>query len=84
MSIPKTNTELTYHQNLEVAIGQRVVELLNLKVGKELGQLKTTWGSKTVRGLGAVITRIVEEEEHRLKEFYETSELFAPVKTPTV
>ena len=49
---------------LNVAIGQKVAELLNLKFGKD-GRTKTSWGTKSIQGLGASIARIVEEEEKR-------------------
>ena len=51
---------------LSVAVGQKVAELLNLKFGKD-GRTKTSWGTKSLQGLGACITRIVEEETERLK-----------------
>lgn len=57
-----TNEVLTDQAALEVAIGQRVAELLKIKVNK-LGLLNTSWGTKTIQGLGACILRIAEEEE---------------------
>lgn len=52
---------------LEVAIGHEVSKLLNLKFGKD-GRTKTTWGTKSIQGLGACISRIVEEQTKRLKD----------------
>lgn len=49
---------------LNVAIGQKVSELLNLKINKQ-GKVKTSWGDKTWVGLGASILRIVEEENEK-------------------
>lgn len=53
---------------LSVAVGQKISELLELKFGKD-GRTKTTWGTKSIQGLGACITRIVEEEKERLKDY---------------
>lgn len=53
---------------LSVAVGQKISELLSLKFGKD-GRTKTTWGTKSIQGLGACITRIVEEEKERLKDY---------------
>ena len=50
---------------LTVAIGQKVAELLNLKFDK-LGRTKTSWGTKSIIGLGATIERIIEEEKTRI------------------
>lgn len=47
-----------------VAVGQKVAELLNLKFGKD-GKTKTSWGTKSIQGLGASIARIYEEEQKR-------------------
>jgi hypothetical protein len=66
----KTQTEEQKQNDqtaLSVAIGYEVSQLLNLKFGKD-GRTKTSWGTKTVQGIGACIQRIVEEEtEKRLK-----------------
>lgn len=51
---------------LEVAIGHEVAKLLNLKFGKD-GRTKTGWGTKSIQGLGASTTRIVEEQTERLR-----------------
>lgn len=51
---------------LNVAIGHEVAQLLNLKFGKD-GRTKTSWGTKSIQGLGACITRIIEEQTERLK-----------------
>ena len=61
-----TTTNLTDATTLEVAIGYKVAQLLNLKFGKD-GRTKTSWGTKSVQGLGACITRIVEEQTEGLK-----------------
>lgn len=53
------------NQELEVAIGHEVSKLLNLKFGKD-GRTNTSWGNKSIQGLGACITRIVEEQTERL------------------
>ena len=58
---------LTKTQLLNIATGQKVAELLSLKVGKD-GRIKTDWGTKTIQGLGACINRIVEEESERINE----------------
>ena len=60
-------TAVSKENVLSVAIGQKVSELLALKFGKD-GRTKTTWGTKSIQGLGACITRIVEEETERLKD----------------
>jgi len=51
---------------LNVAIGQKVSELLGLKISKQ-GRIKTSFGDKTWIGLGATILRIVEEENEKMK-----------------
>lgn len=51
---------------LNVTIGQKVSELLNLKISKQ-GRVKTSYGGKTWIGLGATILRIVEEEKENIK-----------------
>ena len=61
-----TTTETTKEIALNVAIGYEVAQLLNLKFGKD-GRTKTSWGTKSVLGLGATIARIVEEQTERLK-----------------
>lgn len=53
---------------LRTAIGQAVGELLSVKFNKTDGRCKTSWGTKTVQGLGASIMRIVEEHTDRLTE----------------
>lgn len=60
-------TEQTKTTTLEVAIGYEIAQLLNLKFSKD-GRVKTSWGTKSVQGLGACITRIVEEQTERLKD----------------
>jgi hypothetical protein len=57
--------ELT--SELSVAIGHEVAILLNLEFNN-IGRTKTSWGTKSVRGLGNCIIRIVEEQSERLKE----------------
>ncbi len=52
---------------LNVAIGQKISELLNLKINKQ-GRVKTSFGDKTWIGLGATILRIVEEEKENIKK----------------
>lgn len=51
---------------LNVAIGHEVAKLLKLKFGKD-GRTNTTWGTKSIEGIGACINRIVEEQTNRLK-----------------
>ena len=51
---------------LSVAIGYEVSNLLSLKFRD--GRTNTTWGTKTIQGLGACIERIVEEQTKRLSE----------------
>ena len=45
-------------------IGERVAELFFLKPNKK-GEYETSWGSKTLVGLGRVIERIVRESTER-------------------
>ena len=52
-----TETEKTNSRNEQ--IGEAVIRLLNLKVKD--GRVNTSWGNKTVIGLGASIDRIVSE-----------------------
>lgn len=66
----------TKKNTLEIAIGQRVTELLNLKFST-IGRTRTSWGTKSIQGLGACITRIVEEETERLADFDIISEQVA-------
>jgi hypothetical protein len=51
---------------LQVAIGPQVAQLLFLKFDKKMGRTKTTYGTKSIQGLGTSIMRIVEEETSRL------------------
>lgn len=51
----------------EVAVGQKVAALLNLKVNKITGVLNTSIGTKSIQGLGACIIRIIEEENNHLR-----------------
>jgi len=64
------NTEktLTKETAVSVAIGQRLSDLLNLKIGKD-GKINTSWGRKTIKGLGSCIIAIVEDENERLKDY---------------
>ena len=62
MKIPKKETVLN------IAVGQRIFELLNLKISKS-GRIYTSYGDKTIEGLGATINRIIEEENERLKDY---------------
>lgn len=65
-SVTQSDTVSPIHE-LEVAIGHEVSQLLNLKFGKD-GRTKTSWGTKSIQGLGACITRIVEEQAERLRK----------------
>ncbi len=53
--------EHTQRKEREIRIGNQVAQLLGLKFD-EKGECKTTWGTKSYQGLGAVITRMVEAE----------------------
>lgn len=44
----------------DIFIGNQIAKLLNLKFDAK-GECKTDWGTKTAQGLGAVVTRIVED-----------------------
>lgn len=55
---------------LEIAIGQKVLDLFRLSVGKT-GRINTTWGNKTVQGIGACIQRISEEQTYLTKRLTE-------------
>ena len=61
-------TEQTKSIELNVAIGYEIAQLLNLKFSNKDGKIKTSWGTKSVLGLGACITQIVEEQTERLKD----------------
>ena len=62
-----TETEiLSKETELNIAIGYEIAQMLNLKFDKE-GRCKTSWGTKTVLGLGSCINRIIEEQKERLK-----------------
>lgn len=52
---------------LSVAIGHEVAKLLNLKFNKQ-GRTNTSWGTKSVEGLGKCVQRIVEEQAARVRE----------------
>ena len=58
--------KITTEEELNIAIGYEVSQLLGLKFGKD-GRTKTSWGTKSVQGLGACISRIVEEQTKRLQ-----------------
>ena len=53
---------------LSVAIGYEVANLLNLSADKKTGYIKTAWGTKSIKGLGQCIQRIIEEQTNRLNE----------------
>tara|TARA_R110000868_G_scaffold74337_10_gene214982 strand:+ start:1274 stop:1621 length:348 start_codon:yes stop_codon:yes gene_type:complete len=59
---------------LNVAIGQKVSELLNLKLSKK-GTVKTSWGNKTWVGLGASILQIVKDAENAEEPNFDYQEL---------
>ena len=62
-----TETEILSKEiELNIAVGYEIAQMLNLKFDKE-GKCKTSWGTKTVLGLGACINKIVEEQKERLK-----------------
>ena len=64
----KTEAEiLSKETELNIAIGYELSQMLNLKFDKQ-GRCKTTWGTKTVQGLGACINRIIEEQKERLNK----------------
>jgi hypothetical protein len=66
MSNQETQAEILSNETaLNVAIGHEIAKLLSLKFDKQ-GRTKTTWGTKSVQGLGACITRIIEEQKERL------------------
>jgi hypothetical protein len=48
------------YKDRERSVGIDVVDMLGLKIDKN-DRVNTSWGSKTVKGLGASIIRIVEE-----------------------
>ena len=60
------NEKTTLEAELNIAIGYEVAQLLGLKFGKD-GRTKTTWGAKSIQGLGACISRIIEEQTKRLQ-----------------
>jgi hypothetical protein len=51
---------------LSVAIGYEVSRLLSLKFDKA-GRTKTSWGTKSIEGLGKCIQVIVEDQSQRLR-----------------
>lgn len=54
---------------LSVAIGQAIAERLNLH--NDHGLIRTTWGKKTIQGLGEMVLDIVRDEKNRLSDFPE-------------
>jgi hypothetical protein len=52
-------------KELKIAIGYELLQLLNLKVDAA-GKVKTSWGKKSVEGLGASVLSIVEQQKERL------------------
>jgi hypothetical protein len=50
---------LTIKDKLEISVGNEIVEILNLKVNKD-GRINTSWGKKSIQGLGAFILFMVE------------------------
>lgn len=49
-------------QDLEIKVGSEIINLLNLKPLKSnKDRYCTTWGDKTIQGIGACVLRIVEE-----------------------
>lgn len=67
MNTENTLPTVSKETELSVAIGHEIASLLNLKFGKD-GRTKTSWGTKSIQGLGACITRIVDEQTQRLSE----------------
>jgi len=61
-NIKKIKSELMQEGMRERMIGHEVIKFLNLKVDKD-GFVQTSWGTKTVMGLGGSILRIVEESQ---------------------
>lgn len=51
---------------LNIATGHELCNLLNLKLDKT-GKIKTSFGAKSIEGLGACIQIIIEEQKTRLK-----------------
>jgi hypothetical protein len=51
---------------LNVAIGEKISLLLNLKINKQ-GKVKTSYGDKTWIGLGATVLQIIKEETEKHK-----------------
>ena len=61
-----TQSEILSNETaLNIATGQKIAEFLNLKFDKA-GRTKTSWGTKSVQGLGVCINRIIEEEKERI------------------
>ena len=57
-----------------IAIGQAVFSLLGLKISKA-GLINTSFGTKSIEGLGNVVIRIVDEETERLSDLYPTEKM---------
>jgi len=49
----------------EEQLGKKIVEILNLKKNKN-GKYNTTWGNKTMLGLGATMITIMEQHNANL------------------
>ncbi len=62
-----------------IAIGQAVFSLLGLKISKT-GLINTSYGTKSIEGLGNVILRIVDEESERLSDLYPTAKMEQSIK----
>ena len=56
-------------ESINIEIGRKVFGLLGLKISK-IGRIDTSYGTKTIQGLGAVISRIVRESTQEVTEFH--------------
>lgn len=61
--MPLTTSE-TYL--LETAIGEKIAALLFLRPNKKTGYIQTSWGNKTMQGLGASVLNIILNETEQI------------------
>jgi len=44
-----------------INVGNVIIQLFGLKVDKKTARVNTTWGDKTILGIGRCVERIVDE-----------------------
>lgn len=68
-SLPPHKLKTNNNMDVEIELGKKIIELFTLpklrQKSKQYGQpyYETSWGSKTAKGIGACVLRIVKETQ---------------------